>query len=183
MPRSKSTTHDKDGYISHNFAHVASDVCEVKVALPDTEVEDYRQRYNVHVNLSSVNNPTQQKFYWSVCAMGYVDFHEEQVVGNKTISNHSRPGELSNLMWAFKHRRDLIAGMMETMCSRSIIEILMHETEVDAESYDILQMYFTQEHQFVLNVLPIRSYTEALTAASDDKTESTDEWVKLFEMS
>lgn len=183
MPRSHSIIDPEEGIVKHNFARVKGDLCEISVTRPCKDVEDYLQCFHVNVKLASIGNPTRHNFHWSIDALGSVYVDEEKIVGNTTMSNRSNAGALSNLMWSFNHRRDLITGMMETMCSRSIIEILTHETEVDAENYVILQMYFNDDHSFVLNTHPIRSYEQALTAAYEDRSESADEWSKLFEAS
>jgi len=183
MPRTHSTIDSEEGIVKYNFARVKGDFCEVSVTRPSKDVEDYLQCFHLNVKLASVGNPTRHNFHWSVSALGSVYVDEEKIIGNTTMCDRSNAGALSNLMWSFNHRRDLIAGMMETMCSRSIIEILMHETEVDAENYVILQMYFNDDHSFVLNTLPIRPYAEAIDASYSDKSESVDEWSKLFEAS
>lgn len=181
MPRTVIDSSKEKGVIRFNFARVRADVCQIAIHLPNLELDDYLHRVSVKIKLSTVGNPTKKELYWNLSALGEFDTHEQHMLGSTTLHYNDKPGNLVNLAWAYTQNVQSIYNMMESICSRSIIELLTHSQEVDAEKYDIVQMYFAENHKFIINRLPIRPYKEALSAALEDPSESANEWMRLFE--
>lgn len=110
----------------------------------------------------------------------FTTYNRESVQSNESVE---LVPPLSSMAWSENRSALDLFASFECKSTRSIIELYLHEMEVDPLNYEIVVFDFNPKlsgrEQFIANH-PVRSKEEADEAALTNTVETADNWMKLL---